>query len=281
MRVLDLFSGVGGWSLGLERAGFETVAFCELDSACVRVLQKQWPKIPIYRNIRDLTYDSLKDDRIDNIEFITGSYPCQPYSIAGKQRGSSDDRAIWHEMYRVIKEVRPRWVAAENVTGHINLGFHEVSLDLENAGYIWWPFVIPACACDASQRRDRIIILGYTDDYGSHSKKKTRKGNSTSKKIKKKTSFNFGGTIEPGDYETLDTYLRTRNWEEGSKKRHRQGSFRSRKFTRWLPEPKLRRVVAGVPTRVDENRLMMLGNSISPRLTEIIGHVIMAHEANL
>jgi DNA (cytosine-5)-methyltransferase 1 len=152
LKVLDLFSGIGGFSLGLERTGgFETVAFCECDPYAQKVLRKHWPNMPIYDDVRN--FDGVAAD------VICGGYPCQPFSVAGKRGGQDDDRHLWPEMYRIIKTVRPRWVIAENVAGHINMGLDAVLSDLEAAGYTWWAFVIPACAIDARHRRDRVWIV--------------------------------------------------------------------------------------------------------------------------
>ena len=161
MRVLDLFSGIGGFSLGLERAGFETVAFCEIDPYCRKVLKKHWPEVPIFEDIR-----KLNGDEVDDIGLICGGYPCQPFSCAGKREGKNDDRHLWPEMYRIIKAIRPRWVIAENVAGHISMGLDTVLSDLEAEGYTCWTFVIPACAVDAKHRRDRVWIVANANGGG-------------------------------------------------------------------------------------------------------------------
>ena len=122
MRVLDLFSGIGGFSLGLERAGMQTVAFCEADAKARLVIKKHWPAIPIYEDVRTLTHDQLERDGIGPIDLVCGGFPCQPFSHAGKRMGAADDRDLWPEMFRVIKDVRPGWVLAENVTGLANMG---------------------------------------------------------------------------------------------------------------------------------------------------------------
>lgn len=155
MNVLDLFSGIGGFSLGLERAGMRTVAFCEIDPYCRKVLAKHWPEIPCHDDIRTLDPAQYAGA----IDLVCGGYPCQPFSQAGKRKGHEDERHIWPEMLRVIQGIRPRYVIAENVAGHIGLGFDEVAASLEAEGFTVWPFVIPACAVDAPHRRDRIWIV--------------------------------------------------------------------------------------------------------------------------
>jgi DNA (cytosine-5)-methyltransferase 1 len=151
MRVLDLFSGIGGFSLGLERTGMRTVAFCEIDPYCRAVLKKHWPEIPCHADIRSLPPIGC--------DVITGGFPCQPWSRAGKRMGASDDRHLWPEMLGVIGREKPAWVLAENVAGIIELGLDEVLSDLETEGYSAGAFVIPACAVKAPHRRDRVWII--------------------------------------------------------------------------------------------------------------------------
>ena len=156
MNVLDLFSGIGGFSLGLERAGMRTVAFCETDEFCRRVLAKHWPDVPIHGDIKELNGDGISAD------LVCGGFPCQPFSVAGVRRGEADDRYLWPEMARVISEVRPRWVLAENVVGIDGLALDRVLSDLESLGYETAPpLEIPACAVDAPHRRQRVWIVAH------------------------------------------------------------------------------------------------------------------------
>jgi DNA (cytosine-5)-methyltransferase 1 len=161
LQVLDLFSGIGGFSLGFDRAGFRTAAFCEIDPFCRRVLNRHWPTTPVYDDIKQLTKRRLHHDGINRIDIICGGYPCQPFSVAGKQRGEADPRHLWLEMRRLIREIRPRWVVCENVDGHVERGLDTALSDLEAAGYACWPFVIPACAVGAPHRRDRVWIVAH------------------------------------------------------------------------------------------------------------------------
>jgi len=149
VRVLDLFSGIGGFSLGLEKCGFKTVAFCEIEEYPRKVLRRHWPDAPIYNDIKKLTKEKLLKDGINDIGLISGGYPCQGESLAGLRFGKKDNRYLWPEMYRLVKAIRPRWVIAENVAGHISLGLDQVLSDMEAEDYTCWPFVIPACAVDA------------------------------------------------------------------------------------------------------------------------------------
>lgn len=164
-NVLDLFSGIGGFSLGLERAGMHTAAFCEIDPFCQRVLTRHWPGTPIYRDIKSLSARKLHHDRIPTIDLISGGYPCQPFSVAGRRRGENDPRHLWPEMYRLIREIRPRWVVCENVAGHVELGLDTVLSDLDAIGYAATPFVIPACAVGAPHRRDRVWIIAHATGF--------------------------------------------------------------------------------------------------------------------
>ena len=163
LRVLDLFSGIGGFSLGLERTGgFETAAFCECEAFPRAVLAKHWPDVPCFLDVRE-----LKGSDIDGpIDVICGGYPCQPFSAAGKRRGKADDRHLWPEFNRLVDELRPTWIIGENVAGHISMGLDDVLLDLERQGYACRTFVIPACAVDAPHRRDRVWTIAHSQGNG-------------------------------------------------------------------------------------------------------------------
>jgi DNA (cytosine-5)-methyltransferase 1 len=169
MRVLDLFSGIGGFSLGLERAGFKTVAFCEIDPYCRAVLRKHWPNVPIYEDVKKLKPYDLFIDQCWPIDVICGGFPCQPFSSAshGRKRGADDDRFLWPEMLRLIREIRPRWVIGENVTHIDRLALEQVVSDMEAIGYEVAPtFEIPACAVGHDHRRSRYWFVGYAHGHG-------------------------------------------------------------------------------------------------------------------
>lgn len=155
MNHLNLFSGIGGFSLGLEATGgFRTVGFCEIEPFCQKVLRKHWPDTPIYEDVRSLNHEGT-------VDIITGGYPCQPFSTAGKRKGESDPRHLWPAMFELIGKHRPRWVIGENVAGHISMGLDEVLADLEREAYEAIPFVIPACAVGAPHIRERIWIIAW------------------------------------------------------------------------------------------------------------------------
>ncbi|MEE9356539.1 MAG: DNA (cytosine-5-)-methyltransferase [Methylococcaceae bacterium] len=181
MKVLGLFSGIGGFELGLGRAGMKTVAFCENDKKCQLVLKKHWPDIPIYDDVRTLTYEQLKADGIETIDLICGGFPCQPFSVAGKQTGEEDDRYLWPEMFRIIKEVRSTWVIGENVTGIINMALDSVLADLESEGYATQTFIIPACGINAPHRRNRVWIVAWNTNSGLQGENRKISGRENSK----------------------------------------------------------------------------------------------------
>lgn len=187
IKQLDLFAGIGGISLAAEWAGIETVAFCEKEPFAQGVLRRRFPGRPIYDDVFNLTREVLENDGITGIDIVAGGFPCQPFSHAGKRGGTADDRYLWPEMCRIIGELRPTWVFAENVDGLVSMAQSDWELimedetticeeaemvvetirkDLETLGYRSIPVVIPACGVGASHRRYRILILGFTSSPG-------------------------------------------------------------------------------------------------------------------
>ena len=190
LKLLDLFSGIGGFSLGLESTGgFETIAFVEKDDFCQKVLKKHWPNITIEGDIRNVKGDKYEAD------VITGGFPCQPFSVAGKRKGTDDDRYLWDETIRVVRECKPRWFIGENVEGLININngvvLRQVQTDLEKEGFEVQCLIIPASGIGAWHQRKRIWIVGYSKHNG-HSSTKIKRGNDktndNSKKRKNQTS---------------------------------------------------------------------------------------------
>lgn len=165
MQQIDLFSGLGGFSLAGEWCGWETVQFCEIDKFCQQVLKYWWPNVPIHSDIKTLNPKNILYDKSDKT-IITGGFPCQPYSVAGERKGTEDDRHLWPEMLRVIRIFHPDWVVAENVPGIINwnrgLVFEQVQTDLEKEGYEVFSFVLPACGVNAPHRRDRVWFVAHS-----------------------------------------------------------------------------------------------------------------------
>lgn len=202
MTHLDLFSGIGGFSLAADRVwpGIEHV-FCEIDPFCQVILKKHWPNAPIYGDIRTVTYaNGLRRQESNvlqqggcgawgsyqDVDILTGGFPCQPFSHAGKRKGTQDDRHLWPEMYRVIQEFSPTYVVAENVRGLLSIDggvvFKHLCADLEAIGYEVQPFVLPACAVNAPHRRDRIWVVARNTEHDGRLATEGGEGDSERKK---------------------------------------------------------------------------------------------------
>jgi DNA (cytosine-5)-methyltransferase 1 len=168
MNHASLFSGIGGFELAAEALGWKTLFTCEIDSFCQRILSYYWPGAVHYKDIKQFNAKEFKGQ----IDILTGGFPCQPFSLAGKRNGTSDDRYLWPNMLRVIREVRPTWVVAENVYGLINwnegLVFEQIHTDLEAEGYQVQSFILPAAGVNAPHRRCRVWIVAYSDSNGQH-----------------------------------------------------------------------------------------------------------------
>lgn len=161
---LSLFSGIGGLDLAAEWAGFQTVGQCEWADYPTKVLEKHWPEVPRWRDIRSLTgEDFYARTGLRTVDAISGGFPCQPFSKAGKLEGKDDDRFLWPEMLRVIKELHPTWVVGENVANIINLALDDVLSDLEAAGYETRAFMVSARSVGALHLRERFAILAHAN----------------------------------------------------------------------------------------------------------------------
>jgi|DEB0MinimDraft_6_1074348.scaffolds.fasta_scaffold00048_17 DNA (cytosine-5)-methyltransferase 1 len=285
MKVLDLFSGIGGFSLGLERAGMETVAFCEIEPFCQKVLKKHWPDVPIFNDVRSLDYDGT-------IDVICGGFPCQPFSVAGKRKGKEDDRHLWPAMFNLIKKYKPNWVIGENVTGLVNMGLDEAITDLEGEAYTTRAFIIPACAVNAPHRRDRLWIVANRNsercNSGSNNRKKghlqkeqVRNTKENQQKWKKWESWISSYISAVADTNSIG---RERGQGEGyptqgGEEVKRSGCVERSIWANWdnhISEPLIRRGDDGFSQRT--HRLRALGNSVVPQIPEIIGRAIMEVE---
>jgi DNA (cytosine-5)-methyltransferase 1 len=236
LRVLDLFSGIGGFSLGLERTGgFETVAFCEIDPFCQKVLGKHWPNVRQYTDVKTLTAAQLTADGI-TVDAICGGFPCQDISLAGGGAGMGEGTrsGLWSEYARLIGELRPRYAIVENVSALLSRGLDRVLGDLAQIGYDAEWHCIPASAVGAPHRRDRVWIVAYASEL-----------------------FSDGGD--------------SKSRREISKLRNSGGESGWR--IEWTAEPDVGRVAHGVPRRVD--RLKSLGNAVVPQIPELIGNAIL------
>ena len=160
LKVTSLFSGLGGIDLGLEATGYyKTTLFSEIDPFCQKILKKHWPNVPIIPDVRDINGKEIETD------VLVGGFPCQPFSVAGKRKGKEDERHLWPEMFRIIKEARPFIVIGENVPGIINtqMALGQCVADLESEGYKVQPVVLPACSVNAPHRRYRVFIIAMVD----------------------------------------------------------------------------------------------------------------------
>jgi DNA (cytosine-5)-methyltransferase 1 len=276
MRHLDLFSGIGGFALGFKRAGgFETIGFCDNDKKTHLVLKKNFPGVPIYDDVK-----TLKGEQVGSVDIITGGFPCQDISLAGKGAGLAGERSgLWFEMHRIIKETRPKWVIAENVSALRSRGLEQVLWSLAEIGYDAEWHCIPASAIGAPHRRDRIWIVAYpnsgveangrectsssqeSNEWGD----KQRRGLCDDRKRRIRCSGNNPKNV------LADTYSPQCQGRRLSGRIHKENTNFSR-TSWWEVEPNVDRVVDGLPGRMD--RLKQLGNAIVPQIAELLGLAI-------
>jgi DNA (cytosine-5)-methyltransferase 1 len=289
LRHLDLFSGLGGFSLGLEATGgFETVAFCDIEKFSRKVLKKHWPNVKQYKDIKELTYEQIKEDTLAPIDIITGGYPCQPFSVAGSQRGEKDKRHLWPDMFRIVKECKPTWVIGENVSGHIKLGLDTVLQDLESEGYSVRAFSISASSIGANHQRERVWIIAHsnmentrqhggriestwnTESFGSRTSEETKRSANSSQ-------INGSGEGASSMAESSDTNSQGLQGRRSEQQLRKDETERPTSWDSWWEfEPNVGRVANGIPNRVD--RLKGLGNSLVPAIPFIIGQSILREE---
>lgn len=272
MNVLDLFSGIGGFSLGLERAGMRTVAFCEIEPFCRAILKKHWPDVPCYDDIRTLTASRLASDGIV-VDAICGGFPCQDISQAGSGKGLEGERSgLWREYSRLIGELRPRFVIVENVSRLLSKGVDVVLGDLAALGYDAEWHCIPAAAAGAPHIRDRLWIWAYPQHSDADGERPYR------------APLHLNGSPEFFDQQIGQPGSVCEDVADADHLRKLQSQGREQEKWRWPRdggwwdvEPDVGRVADGVPARVD--RLRSLGNSVVPQIPEIIGRAIMRAEA--
>lgn len=193
MNHASLFSGIGGFDLAAEWMGWNNVLHCEIDTFCQKVLKYYWPESICYDDIKKTDFTKHKGE----IDILTGGFPCQPYSLAGKRLGKEDDRHLWPEMLRAIREIKPSWVVGENVFGIVNwdggLVFNEVQSDLENEGYEVQAFILPACAKNAPHRRDRVWFVAYSNSCRNN---RAKGGKESVWQYENKEQQRSGGTMQ-------------------------------------------------------------------------------------
>ena len=263
LKVLDLFSGIGGFSLGLERTGgFETVAFCEIEEFPRQVLAKHWPDVPIYEDVRNVTEGRLEKDGIA-VDVVTGGFPCQDLSVAGSQGGINAERSgLWSELKRIISEVRPRYAIVENVTNLLSgpseqrgMWFGRVLGDLAEIGYDAEWHCIPATYIGAKHHRDRIWIVAYP------------------KQEQRVCTVQHGDNESEGSRGTKAIRL-----QDGV--RLKMGTkMPSLSFGEWLDQPDPDRMADGVSDW--SHRLAACGNAVVPQIPEMIGYAILEDEREL
>lgn len=227
--MLSLFSGIGGIDLAAEWAGIDVVAFCEREPFCQKVLEKNFPGIPIFDDVCTLNKQTLEGSGIDGtIDIVAGGFPCQPFSIGGKKKGWNDERALWGEMFRIIQEFRPRWVVGENVAHFIKLGVDDVLVQLEKENYTTRTFILPASSVGAIHKRDRVFMVAHSNSEHEEW--------SIEKEIQRKRTlqreFPYGSVEE---------------WTRRSS----------------VYEPKLCRTHNGIPNQMDRNKA--IGNAVVPQ----------------
>ena len=251
MNHLDLFSGIGGFHLAGEWVWgdeFNTICHVEIDPFCQKVLNKHWPDVPIHDDIRSYKHDGT------NVDILTGGFPCQPFSVAGKQGGKEDNRYLWPAMLEVIKATRPTWIIGENVAGIIRMELDNCLSDLEAEGYSTQCFVIPACAKDAPHRRDRVWIIANSKKQGLERAKPER--DTCPKRLPTKLCEDVANS-------------EGRKSRQQTKPERRKDTCRGSekiitKHCQWSTEPNVGRVAHGIPNRMD--RLKSLGNAIVPQV---------------
>ena len=323
MKLLDLFSGIGGFSLAASWCGIETIGFVEIDKFCQKVLRKHWSGVPIYEDITKISFadtrcfrqkkceieaegieqlcegaNGRRVVRIPPVDIVSGGFPCQPFSCAGKRKGKADDRYLWPEMLRVISEVRPRWVIGENVAGFINMGLDDCISDLEGLRYEVQAFVISACAVNAPHRRDRVWIVAHYEGSRRNSEAQQEldgeagqresgcrfdhsrqdvadaEGRTIGTRLCESRQTEIGGG-RSGDGGGKDAVCKSisrgccgESWR-GAREESADGCW-------WSTEPNVGRVAHGVPSRVD--RLRSLGNAIVPQVAYQIFKAIVEVE---
>jgi DNA (cytosine-5)-methyltransferase 1 len=276
VKVLDLFSGIGGFSLGLERAGMRTVAFCEIEPFPRKVLAKHWPNVPIYDDVRTLTAKRLAADGID-VDVICGGFPCQDISEAGRRIGLKGERSgLWTEFSRLIDEIGPKFVVVENVSELLVSAMGDVLRDLAEIGYDAEWHSIPACAIGADHIRERIWIVAYP--------------NSTRAKITSQCGriqcTQEVGQDAPEDYADGYGSRSSRGLPSGTLNEDARAISPRLGFALSVApsfpgidgagSPVLGRGEDGIPHRVD--RLYAIGNAVVPQIPELIGRAIMASD---
>jgi DNA (cytosine-5)-methyltransferase 1 len=324
---LDLFSGIGGFAIAAQACGYTTIGFCEREPYAQQILKERFGAVladaesqrehgehgdtggegssrhkskpkPASRvpRLHDDIF-TLDGSEYAGVDLLTGGFPCQPFSVAGKRRGAEDDRAIWPEMLRVIREAKPNWIIGENVAGIVSMELDNILSDVESLGYSAWPLVIPACAVDARHRRDRVWIVAHAGHLcGRGRAEPTREeraetSNSGAKladsegaglegreqhgpQLESKLGLGQGGIASEAMANTLRCGRPGQGQSINAEHSAAAGDGQAAqpgdggRPAQWLPEPELGRVAHGIPNRA--HRLRGLGNAIVPQVAEEI-----------
>lgn len=297
MKVGSLFSGIGGFDLGLERAGFDIAWQVEIDEYCRQVLKKHWPAVPCHYDIRSIDWEFIQP-----VDLVCGGFPCQPFSLSGKRQGKADDRYLWPEVVRCLAVLRPTWFLGENVFGLLHLGIDQVLADLEALGYQVAVLGIPACAVDAPHIRQRVWIIGYAD----RNRQSAMPQHAALAELRGVMAYTERHEREPDDSPcdgdgpdgdapgeegadwargcseaVVDAIKQQRDWgshwsswwaREPLEAVQNARRGRGEKDGLSIPESLLGRVAHGVSHRVD--RLRGLGNAVVPQIAEALGRMI-------
>jgi DNA (cytosine-5)-methyltransferase 1 len=267
MRSIELFAGIGGIALAAEWAGIETAAFCEREPFCQKVLNKHWPDVPIFDDVRTLNKQALEERGIDvgTIELISGGFPCQPFSVAGRKKGREDDRDLWPEMFRIIRELKPRWIVGENVANFVNMELERTCTDLESEGYETQTFIIPACGVNAKHQRYRTFVVAHSNSIEQRTRNGLQqpKGDTTGECVSNSGSLELSETMADTDGERLERGEDPRETSGERAKWNQQFAGCDKTGATWAIEPNVGRVANGVSNRVD--RLRSLGNAVVPQ----------------
>jgi DNA (cytosine-5)-methyltransferase 1 len=312
LRHVDLCSGIGGFALGFEWAGLsKPVLFCDIESWSRKVLAKHWPDVPIAHDVKVLANDPTR--LVPDCDILTAGYPCQPFSVAGQQRGAEDDRHIWPFISQIIAQKRPAWCVLENVYGHVGLGLDEVLADLEAQDYATRAFIVPACAVNAPHRRDRLWIIarnvGNTAHNGCSGWGEANGREGKTHQLQQQSgirgeSIGSGENVADTMCEGLQGHTNANRQRLGQSGRQQitDQSFSRRKENPakdwWAVEPAMGRVAHGLPKKLDRfdgwerepadiprvatgvkdriSRLKGLGNAIVPSIAMQIGLTIKA-----
>ncbi len=268
MRFLSLFAGIGGFDLGLERAGMQCVGQVEKDEWKLSVLEKHWPGLKRISDIRE-----VKGNEFGTTNLVCAGVPCQPASSAGKRRGAKDDRWLWPEALRVVFAIKPEWVLFENVYGFVTLesgmAIEQVLSDLENEGYENAPpFIIPVVALDAPHRRDRVWIVSHLNKSvrGAESREQQKEWTEEFCQRIKTDADNNKMRCEPWSRNTGKEEIEESNWNN------------FKRCDWWEAEPDVGRMVRRFSSKLDAMRIQALGESANPQVVEVIGRAIMETE---